>query len=94
MDVHTGHIRFAVALHHAQELPAVALIEVCMVGHEVGRRNSLAAQIFHGHVQQLARNAAAAVAFFRVDRADIGGQVGSVMEIVLNNAQTANLDPL
>ena len=37
MDIHSCHIRFAVALHHAEKLPAVALIETGVVGDQIGR---------------------------------------------------------
>ena len=90
MDVHTGHVGLAVTLNHAQEFPAVALIETGVVCDEVGRRNALGAQIFHRHVQQLACDAAAAVALFGVHGADVGGQIGSVMEVVLDDTQTAD----
>ena len=37
MDIHSCHIRFAVALHHAEKLPAVALIKTGVVGDQIGR---------------------------------------------------------
>ena len=40
VNIHPRHIRFAVALHHAQEFPTVSLIERGMVGYEIGRRNA------------------------------------------------------
>ena len=73
VDIHPGHVRFSVALNHAQKFPAVALIETGMVGDQIGRRNALGAQILNGHVQKISGNSLAAVAFLGVDRADIGG---------------------
>ena len=57
MNIHPCHIRFAVTLHHAEELPAIALIKAGMVCDKIGRGNALSPQILHRHVQQLAGNA-------------------------------------
>ena len=54
-----------------QELPAVALVEAGMVGHEIGRRDTLGTQIFHCQIQQLSGDALTAVAFLRIHGADI-----------------------
>ena len=57
VNIHPCQIRFAVALYHAEEFPAVALIKAGMVGNQIGRRNALSPQIFHSHVQKLAGDA-------------------------------------
>ena len=90
MDVHSGHIGFAVALYHAEEFPSVPLIEVRMIGHKIGGGNALCPQVFHCHIQQMPGDALTAVALFGLYGADIGGQIGPVMEVVLDHSQAAN----
>ncbi len=41
VNIHACHIRLIVALNHAQEFPAVALIESRMICNEIHRCNSL-----------------------------------------------------
>ena len=90
MDIHPGQIGFAIALNHAQELPAVALIKVGMVGDQIGRGNALGPQIFHSHIQQLPGNALTTVAFLCIYGTNIRCQILAVVEVVLDHAQTAN----
>ena len=90
MNIHPGHIRLAVTLYHAQEFPAVPLIKTGVVGHQIGRRDSLGTQILHRYIQQLSGDALTAVTFLRVHGADIGSQIGPIMEIILNDTQTAD----
>mgnify|MGYP003297959558 CR=1 FL=1 len=90
MDIHSGHIGFPIALDHTQKFPAVALIEAGVVGHQIGRGNARLPQILHCHIQQFSGNALTAVAFLRIHGADIGGQIGPVVEVVFNHAQAAN----
>ena len=75
MNIHPGHIGFAIALYHAQKLPSVLLIGANMVGHQIGRRDTFGAQIFHSHIQQLPCDTLTAVAFLRVHGADIANWI-------------------
>ena len=52
MHIHPCHIRLTITLDHAQELPAVPFIEGCMIGDQIGGRNSFDAQIFHCHTRK------------------------------------------
>lgn len=90
MDIHPGLARFAVALHHAQKLPAVPLIEARVVRDEVNRGDPPGSYILHRHIEQTAGDAPAPVALFRVDRADVGGKVLPVVEVVFDHAQAAD----
>ena len=40
MDIHSGHIGFAVALYHTQKLPTVSFVEDRMVCKQINRGNS------------------------------------------------------
>jgi hypothetical protein len=51
VDIHSGHIRFTVALDHAQEFPAIPFIEPGVIGNQVRRRNAFRAQIVYGQIQ-------------------------------------------
>ena len=51
MDVHSGHVRFAIALNHAQKLPAVALVDAGVIGDQLGRGDALGPEVLHSHVQ-------------------------------------------
>ena len=90
MDIHPCQIGFAVALHHAKELPSVPFIETGVVGNEINRRNAFGTQILHSHMQQVSGNAPAAERFFGIYCANIGSQIFSVMEIVFDDTRSAN----
>lgn len=90
MDIHPGLARFAVALHHAQKLPAVTLVEACVVRDEVNRGDPPGSHVLHRHIEQTAGDAPAPVALFRVDRADVGGKVLPVVEVVFDHTQAAD----
>jgi len=77
-------------MHHAEIIPAVTLIEANVVSDKIERGNALAAHILHYHVQQLTDNALLSICFLSVNRTDIGLQIFSVMEIVLDHTQTAD----
>ena len=89
MDIHARQIRFAVALHHAEEFPAVALIKACVVGDEVDGGDSVRAQILDRRIEERARDPAAAVRFVRIDRADVRREVLPVVKIVFDHAEPA-----
>ena len=46
VDIHSCHVRFAVALYHAQKLPAVSFIKTGMICNQIDRRNA-----FRPHVR-------------------------------------------
>lgn len=41
VNVHSCHIRFAIALHHAQELPPIPFVEAGVVSDQIDRRNTV-----------------------------------------------------
>ena len=90
MNIHPCHIRLAIALDHAKELPSVPFIKTDMVSHQIGRRNPVGSQILYSHVQQFSGDALASVTLLSVNGADIGGQIGSVVEVIFNHTQTAD----
>jgi hypothetical protein len=59
-----------------------------MIRDKINRRDTFLLQIFNGHIQQAPCDPLAAIAFLRIDRADIGSQVLSVMEIIFDDAQS------
>lgn len=61
-----------------------------MHGEKIEGVDAEALHIPADRVQQLSGNAPAAVRFLHMDGADIGGQVGAVMEIILDDAQPAD----
>ena len=56
MNVHPSHIGLTVTLDHTQEFPVISFIEADVVGHQIGRRDTLGPQIFHSHVQEISSN--------------------------------------
>ena len=77
-------------MHLAKIFPAVAFVKRGVVGDEPDGRYSFTFQIFNGAVEQLVRYAPAPMFFFRVNGADIRGEVFSVVKIVCDNAETSD----
>ena len=77
-------------MHLAKIFPAVAFVKRGVVGDKPDGRYAFTFQIFNGVVEQPARYAPAPMFFFRVNGADIRGEVFSVMKIVFDNAETAD----
>ena len=90
VNVHPRHIGFPVALDHTQKFPAIALIKARMVSYQIGGRDAFSTKILDCHIQKLSGNASAAVALLGINSADVGCQVGSVMEVVFDYTQSAN----
>ena len=55
VDIHSGHDFLTVALRHAEEFPAVALVKAGMIGQKIERRNAHRRQIIADKPQQTAR---------------------------------------
>ena len=51
VGIHSCHVRFAVALHHAQELPAVSFIKTGMICNQIDRRNAVRPHVRHNQIQ-------------------------------------------
>lgn len=77
-------------MHLAKIFPAVAFVKRGVVGDEPDGRYAFTFQIFNGVVEQFARYAPAPMFFFRVNGADIRGEVFSVVKIVCDNAETSD----
>ena len=45
MEIHPGHVGFAVSLYHREKLPAVALVKAGVVGEKIHGRNAFFAKI-------------------------------------------------
>ncbi len=90
VNIQSCHIRLPVALGHAEEIPAVPFIETGMVCDEINGRDAFRFQVVNGHVEQMASNTLAAIFFFRINGADVRRKVFPVVEIIFDNAQTAN----
>ena len=63
-----------------------------MVGHQIQYRHAPALHVLADEVQHFPGDAPAAAVFLHVHRADVGRQVLAVVEVVLDDAQTAD-DP-
>lgn len=90
MDVKPGRFRLAVSVGHTVEFPAVTLIESGMVGYKINRRNSLGSHVLYRHVQKFACYALGSVFRFSENGADIGIQILSVMEVIIDHAHAGN----
>ena len=90
MDIHSGFLLLAVALHHAIKLPAVPFIEARVIGDQVNGRYARFAQILHRRMQQVPCDVPTAIGFFRVDRTDVRRQVLAVMKIGFDHAESAD----
>ena len=64
--------------------PAVAFVEGCVFGDEVEFGDSGAAHGLAREVEQFARDSAAAVRLFDEERAEVGGEVFAVVEVVFD----------
>ena len=53
MYIHPGHIRFTVALNHAEKFPAISFIEARMVSNQINRGNAFCAQVLNDYMQQM-----------------------------------------
>ena len=63
--------------------PAVTFVEGCVFGDEVEFGDSGAAHGSASEIEQSARDSAAAVSFLDEERAEVGREVFSVVEVVL-----------
>ena len=61
-----------------------------MVRDQIERSDSLRPHILNNHVQQLTGNTLTAVFFFGINGTNIGRQVLSVVEVVLDNTHTTD----
>ena len=90
MDIHSAHFAFAVALNHAEAFPTVPLVEAGVVSDEVNGGDAFASQVGYDHVEKLAGDSLAAVGFLGVDRANIGGEILAVVEVVFDDAHAGD----
>ena len=90
MYIHSAWRVLAVAVCHAVKLPAVALIEAVVVGQEIQHRLAERRHVAAYALQQPPRNALAAMYRLNIYGADVWPQVRPVVEIVLDNAQSAD----
>ena len=90
MYIHSAWRVLAVDVCHAVKLPAVALIEAVMVGKEIQHRLAERRHIAAYALQQPPRNALAAMCRLNIYGADVWPQIKPVVEIVLDNAQSAD----
>ena len=89
MDIHSGHIWFAITLYHTQKLPTVSFVEARMVCNQINRGNSFELHICHDHTEQMTCNSFATIVLFRIDCADIWRKVFSVVKVILYDTHTA-----
>ena len=92
MDVYSGRLRLAVALHHAEKRPAVALIKGSVVGQKIERIDAAHFHVGADEMQKRARDTAASVMRLRVYGADVERKVVPIVKIVFDHAHTCD-DP-
>ena len=71
VHIHPRRGLFSVALGHAEEFPAAALVEAGVIGQQIERVDAFFVHIPADEPQKCARDAAAAEVRFGIDGADI-----------------------
>jgi hypothetical protein len=74
---------FPVAANGTEILPSAALVKAGMLGKQVHGDEPLRAQIIDRGIEQSPGDPAAAMRLLRIDRADVGSKILSLMKVVL-----------
>ena len=94
MAVHPAGVRLAVPLDHAQKFPAVALVKPGMVCEQIEGVNPQGGHVLAHGAEHLARQPSPPVGFFHIEGTQVGGQVGPVVKIVLNDPRPGEDAPM
>ena len=94
MAVHPAVVRLAVPLDHAQKFPAVALVKPGMVCEQIEGVNPQGRHVLAHGAEHLARQPSPPVGFFHIEGTQVGGQVGPVVKIVLNDPRPGEDAPM
>ena len=90
LPIHTAGRVLSVPVGEAVEFPSVPLVEGGVVGEEVEGGNALFLHVGADVIQQLPCQAPSAAVGFDIQGADIGSEVGAVVEVVGNDPRAAD----
>lgn len=89
-DIHPRFSVFAVALNHAQKIPAITLVKTGVVCYKIKCADSSLFHIGGGFFKKRAGNSIFAVIFLRVDSAYIRRKIRTVMKVVFDDTASAD----